>query len=42
MFPIALINAHHAMRYALLGSDARDPVVPYREKRPRLRRRGTS
>ena len=42
MFPIALINARHAMQQALLGSDARDPVVRYREKRPRLRRRGIS
>jgi hypothetical protein len=42
MFPIALINTRHAMRHALLGSDARDPVVPYRVKRRRLRRRDTS
>jgi hypothetical protein len=42
MFAIAFINARYAMQRALLGSDARDPVVPYREKRPRLRRRGTS
>jgi hypothetical protein len=42
MLPIAIINARQAMRHSLLGSDARDPVVRYREKRPRVTRRGTS
>jgi hypothetical protein len=41
MFPIAQINAEHLMRRSLQGSDARDPVRPYRQAR-RLRRRGTS
>jgi hypothetical protein len=42
MFPIAYINTENAMRRSLIGSDARDPVLRYQEKRRRLRRRGTS
>jgi hypothetical protein len=39
MFPIAQIISHQAMRHALTGANAGDPVLPEHPRRSRRRRR---